>query len=105
MLIRKLRWYMREKTKHNNIVPVPLMELFGWAALAPDAPVKSTRSEELLAAGDLLHDAKLCDVVMQQTQSGQVVPMLRTTEEGRRIPEAEIEALICPPSPSSPNSN
>jgi hypothetical protein len=88
LLVEQLRWYMREKLPHNNIIAIPVLDLFAWGA--QEGTVLQGGTADLERASRLLHDAKICQQVLQQTRSGQTVLQLQMTEEGRAMTDDEI---------------
>jgi len=94
ILVAQLRKYMREKTPHNNIIAIPILDLLAWGA--PNGA--SFVAQDLDAAANWLHKAGVCQIVMQQVRTGQVQMQLRMTEQGRAMSDDEIAALFPVPS-------
>ena len=93
LLVMALRKYMKEKTPHNNIAARPVLELLSSAA----SPGTRGTTDDLQAAMQILHEAKICQIVMQQTRTpGEVIPMLQMTLEGRDLTDGQVVARLFP---------
>ena len=92
-LVEQLRRYTREKTPHNNIVAIPVVDLFAWAGATEPM---SASSADMEASAQLLHDAKICQIVLQQNRRGGVTLQLTMSPEGHKMTDDQIIGRLFP---------
>jgi hypothetical protein len=91
---QQIRRYMREQTPHNNIIALPVMNLLAWAAA--EGTKFAAQATEVEAAAQLLHDMKICQIVIQQMRNGPPELRLKMTEENRAMTDDQITARLFP---------
>jgi len=94
LLAEQIRRYMREQTPHNNIIALPVMNLLAWAAA--QGKKFATQTTEIEAAAQLLHDQKICQIVIQGVTNGPPELRLKMTEENRAMTDDQITARLFP---------